>query len=161
MSTTRAIREVIQKASKPLHITQIVEAVRRRGCKISDGSARVLVWRLTKAGEAECVGQGLYQAPQAGHQSELHGAVVYFMQVAPDGPIKIGWTKVLSQRLSQVQTTSPHEIRLLATTPGDDSLEGRLHKRFAHLHLRGEWFSPAPELLAFISSLPGFQLSLL
>jgi hypothetical protein len=33
--------------------------------------------------------------------------------------------------------------------PGADR-EAELHQRFRHLHVRGEWFRPGPDLLAFI-----------
>jgi hypothetical protein len=35
--------------------------------------------------------------------------------------------------------------------------EQELHQRFAHLRIRGEWFRPASDLMAFINSLKGPQ----
>jgi hypothetical protein len=47
---------------------------------------------------------------------------------------------------------NPDEIRILATIPGLSILdETRLHDRFRHLWIRGEWYRPDPELLSYIA----------
>lgn len=79
--------------------------------------------------------------------------MIYFAQHGTDGPIKIGLTDDLELRLSSLQTSSPVEIRLLATQEGDWSLERFLHQRFARLKVRGEWFHPEPDLLHYIANL--------
>ena len=75
--------------------------------------------------------------------------VVYFVQAAC-GPIKIGWSKNLDQRLATLQRYSAEKVTLLATMRGALLLEQELHERFAAHRLHGEWFSPAEELLYFI-----------
>lgn len=77
------------------------------------------------------------------------GSSVYFADAG--GQIKIGWSKKVSARLAQLQTGSAVPIKLLGTTPGGRAVERRIHERFAHLRLSGEWFIAAPELLAFIA----------
>lgn len=67
---------------------------------------------------------------------------VYFAE--RDGLIKIGKS---SQPNARVLTL---KARLLATIPGDGRTEVALHLAFAHLCVKGEWFRPAPELLALI-----------
>jgi hypothetical protein len=84
--------------------------------------------------------------------------VVYFVQqVTPgaDGPIKIGVTGQLQKRMRALRTGVPHDLRLLATMPGDDTAEHGLHQRFAddRISPRAEWFRPSPTLLAFIATL--------
>jgi hypothetical protein len=80
------------------------------------------------------------------------GPVVYFIQAEGGGPIKIGVTTGSAEtRLASLQTGSPVKLRIVTTTPGDPALERKLHHRFAAHRLHGEWFSPAPELLAFIA----------
>lgn len=78
---------------------------------------------------------------------------VYFIQCGPydDDPIKIGVADDVPARLAQLQTASPWPLRLLGFIRGDFDEEGALHDRFRHLHVRGEWFEGAPELLAFIA----------
>lgn len=77
------------------------------------------------------------------------GSSVYF--AGSGGQIKIGWSRKVSARLAQLQTGSPIPIKLLGTMPGGRAVERRLHEKFAHLRISGEWFTDAPELLAFIA----------
>jgi hypothetical protein len=77
---------------------------------------------------------------------------VYFIREAHDGLIKIGrssWHP--SQRLQELQVGCPQELTLLAYVHGKE-FEGELHRRFRHLHHRGEWFRPAPDLVDFIAA---------
>ena len=74
------------------------------------------------------------------------GGLVYFIRFGDR--IKIGFTTDLKRRLQVL----PHDM-LLATTPGTMRDEGRLHQRFAHLRITGEWFHAAPDLLAYIAAL--------
>jgi T5orf172 domain len=76
------------------------------------------------------------------------GSSVYFADAG--GSIKIGWSKKVSARLAQLQTGSAVPIKLLGTMPGGLAVERRVHARFAHLRLSGEWFTAAPELLAYV-----------
>lgn len=79
-------------------------------------------------------------------------ASVYFAQLGEAGPIKIGASGDVRARLVQLQTGAPFELRLLGVFPGGEESEGMFHRWFAYLRLRGEWFSPAPELLAVIAA---------
>jgi len=79
------------------------------------------------------------------------GTEVYFIQESGMGAIKIGITgrKAHSRLLNMVSST-PHSLTLLAAIDGDRKLESSLHSRFASACIRGEWFRPVPELLAYI-----------
>jgi excisionase family DNA binding protein len=72
-------------------------------------------------------------------------SVVYYIRFGDR--IKIGTTVNLVSRLGNL----PHD-QLLATEPGGVNLEGLRHAQFAEHRIRGEWFRPAPELLAHIGS---------
>jgi hypothetical protein len=85
--------------------------------------------------------------------AERDGSSVYFAAAGDGGQIKIGWSKNVSARLTQLQTGSASPIKLLGTTPGGRAAERRLHGQFAHLRISGEWFKAAPELLDHIASL--------
>jgi|SRR5579859_1366545 len=74
--------------------------------------------------------------------------VVYFVQSVIGGPIKIGKSVDPMARLIQLQSGSPFQLRLLATTAKDIELE--LHERFAADRLHGEWFHPSQELRDYI-----------
>lgn len=60
--------------------------------------------------------------------------------LGPGGPVKIGCASDPEARLLQLQTGSPYPLRLLGYVPGGEKLERELHKKYAHLHMQGEWF---------------------
>jgi hypothetical protein len=66
------------------------------------------------------------------------GEVVYFIRAGD--AVKIGRTTNLPGRLKALATASAVPLELLAAVPGGRELETQLHKRWRHLHLRGEWF---------------------
>ena len=72
--------------------------------------------------------------------------VVYFVRSGDS--IKIGSASDFKRRSSSLQTASPEPLNVLAIVPGLD--EYKIHQRFAHLRIRGEWFRAEPELLEFI-----------
>ncbi|MFI5458973.1 MAG: GIY-YIG nuclease family protein [Isosphaerales bacterium] len=77
--------------------------------------------------------------------------MIYFAQLT-SGAIKIGTTKDVEARLSGLANHYGMELALLATMPGDRSVEAEIHERFTHLriHARKEQFRPGPDLMAFI-----------
>lgn len=64
-----------------------------------------------------------------------------------DGPVKIGVTTNVPQRLESLQTGSHLKLEVLATTEGDTWLEREYHRFFAHCRLYGEWFDRARDNL--------------
>jgi hypothetical protein len=90
-------------------------------------------------------------ARPAGAYQYKENTVIYFIQDTA-GNIKIGHANNVQGRFRSLQTAHAHKLRLLATIPGSQFDERRLHKRFAAHRLGGEWFRPAPELLAFIGA---------
>lgn len=49
-----------------------------------------------------------------------------------------------------IQTGSHEVIHLLGTMPGGKQIESELHHKFSRERIRGEWFNPSVELLAYI-----------
>lgn len=80
---------------------------------------------------------------------------VYFIQSdPPDGPVKIGYTgRRVRQRLAEGQTFAHQELTLLAETYGTMADEAKLHRLFASLRLRGEWFRYEGELRELVMML--------
>lgn len=95
--------------------------------------------------------------------------MVYFIQGEITRLIKIGCTIRCPQlrtpnakkeerkgqcfRIEELQTGSPDELVVLACVPQwGVKEEYALHKRFAHLRVRGEWFRPEKELLDFVGN---------
>lgn len=74
---------------------------------------------------------------------------VYFIS-HDHGPIKIGKARDVKKRLSSLQTSCPHRLSVLGIMPSDGSLEGKLHRQFSTLRMRGEWFRRDARLLDFI-----------
>lgn len=77
-------------------------------------------------------------------------SLVYFIQRGVDGPVKIGHSKNVRGRLSSLQTGIPERLHLLGVLDGGKAEEQRLHRYFSAHCIQGEWFSPAPEVLAYI-----------
>lgn len=66
--------------------------------------------------------------------------------------IKIGRTKHIKQRLSNIQSGCPFMLALWLgiRTPKDCEIEKHLHNSMRHVHLRGEWFIPQVEDLNYL-----------
>jgi hypothetical protein len=78
---------------------------------------------------------------------------VYFVS---DGEhIKIGRAVNVLNRLRAMQSGSAKPLTVLATLLTGDSIESELHRRFKAAHVKGEWYRPVPELLAFIERVKG------
>jgi hypothetical protein len=75
------------------------------------------------------------------------GQRVYFIKpVGMDGPIKIGCSDKPDQRLLVLAAWSPFELEIIGSVPGSFKDENALHRRFANLHTRKEWFMSSPLL---------------
>lgn len=76
----------------------------------------------------------------------------YFARCGDDGPLKIGFTaSSVLNRVAAIQSACPFDLKLMGWVNGD--YEAQLHQKFAHLRIRGEWFSPSVELIEFVESL--------
>lgn len=77
---------------------------------------------------------------------------VYFLQVGTDGPIKIGCTKSdVVRRVRALQLISPHILRWIGVFSGTHADERQAHALLKNSSLRGEWFYPTVEVLAFVA----------
>lgn len=73
---------------------------------------------------------------------------VYFIQGGDF--IKIGFSTNPMARLRGLRTACPFDLKLLADIPGSKDDELQIHRMFADLHVRGEWFRNDARILAFI-----------
>jgi hypothetical protein len=69
---------------------------------------------------------------------------VYFAE--REGLIKIGCSKSVKHRVLSLSA------KLLGSIPGGRREEKEAHSLFAHLRVRGEWFSPGEDLLLYIKT---------
>lgn len=65
---------------------------------------------------------------------------VYVIGAESSAVVKIGKASNVKKRLYGIQTSNPNRLVVRWQTPGGVILEGRLHERFKHLRLEGEWF---------------------
>ncbi len=66
--------------------------------------------------------------------------------------VKIGWAIDPMARLSQLQTASARQLRILGAVRGVFRTEGELHDRFRTHHHRGEWFVLDSEIREYFLS---------
>lgn len=69
-----------------------------------------------------------------------HPQHLYFIEAVGVGMVKIGKAADVSTRLSELQTSSPHQLRVLGVLDGGGDQERRWHAAFAGQRVRGEWF---------------------
>jgi hypothetical protein len=72
--------------------------------------------------------------------------MIYFIQAASGGPIKIGVSDNPEVRLKDLQCSHHERLVLRRVMEGGAALERELHARFADHRIRGEWFHPHPVL---------------
>ena len=76
--------------------------------------------------------------------------MIYFVRAGDDGPIKIGRTSNLKQRLRVLENACPNDVTLLGVLPEEEDI----HQQFAGCRVRsnGEWFEAEADLLHFITA---------
>ena len=62
---------------------------------------------------------------------------------------KIGHTKDVKERLTQLQDGNPLKLFVLCAMEGDKQVETEVHQMFSHLHKRGEWFLFIDEIYSY------------
>lgn len=73
---------------------------------------------------------------------------VYFARA--NDLIKIGRARNVERRMAALRSQMPYDLTLLGVIPETAIPEGQIHELFSAHRARGEWFRPAPDLLAFI-----------
>ena len=81
---------------------------------------------------------------------EADPSVVYMVYCA--GKVKIGITRDILRRLSQLRHGSPNPMSLIWLIHGDKRTEQALHKRFSEVRQRGEWFDVSEDMRGFLAS---------
>ena len=77
---------------------------------------------------------------------------IYFMQIEPLGPIKIGISNNPHKRLYHINTSSPYPVKLLYFTPGNMNDEKSIHRNFIEYRIRNEWFHPHESIFKMIEN---------
>ena len=77
--------------------------------------------------------------------------MVYFARIGEDGPIKIGHSNRVDDRLKQLHSIYGRRMELLGTIPGGQAEERAMHERFAEHRIEGtEQFRPGRDLMGFL-----------
>ncbi len=79
------------------------------------------------------------------------GPSVYLVESGPGGPIKIGVSSCIGQRLADLQVSNPDKLSCLLTISGGTNVELMLHSVLRESRIRGEWFRRSIELDVFIA----------
>ncbi|NRF60890.1 GIY-YIG nuclease family protein [Vibrio coralliilyticus] len=100
----------------------------------------------------------MYNSLQAGKehgQSKLldSDTSVYLIKAVDSKIYKIGATTELDKRIKALQNFHHERLELIASGKGGKKLEKELHKQFAHLQVKGEWFKLSDKELDEIVSL--------
>lgn len=80
---------------------------------------------------------------------------LYFILEAQSNSIKIGVSKDVEKRLSQLQTSNAFPLLLIGRMQNRIDLEKNLHEKFKKYRLKGEWFSTNVSLIEYISEWGG------
>jgi len=71
------------------------------------------------------------------------GTGLYIIQMGVTGDFKVGRSEDVERRLSELQTGSPHKLKVLLFAPGLGHLERSVHRTLRKYRCRygkGEWF---------------------
>lgn len=83
-----------------------------------------------------------------------HLRIVYFVQATVGGPVKVGTSSDMANRLQSFQLGSPFDLRVLAVMKGDSWDEAMIHRALGDACVGGEWFDPRdPKLLSWLEKL--------
>jgi hypothetical protein len=72
---------------------------------------------------------------------------VYAIRAGETEFVKIGWADDVNDRLRSLQTAHYEVLRLLRVIEAPFAAEAWLHRHFAHLRVRFEWFRFHPDML--------------
>lgn len=132
-----------------------VRAEAARRLRVSPTLLRAWITKLRMDDELDAAAKaaGFTLSVVRGSQRPDEPQFVYFIQAGLHGPIKIGWSANVKQRLAAAQVDNHEELILRATTPGGPEIEARLHVVFEAAWIRGEWFRPVTALLEMVEVL--------
>ncbi len=91
---------------------------------------------------------------QVGHAGQYPR--IYFV-AAGKRAVKIGTARNVKSRLAALQTANHEPLRVLGSIRGDRYVERAIHRKFAKLRIRGEWFRARKRLFAFIEEAIAYE----
>ena len=92
-------------------------------------------------------------APSASQKS-----YVYVLHAEDSGLTKIGFSRRVNKRISEISRMSGGKLNLIAKIPADRELETKLHQKYYNYRSHGEWFSLNRCHLKELKEIPGNEL---
>ncbi|EFK4321907.1 GIY-YIG nuclease family protein [Escherichia coli] len=92
-------------------------------------------------------------APSASQKS-----YVYVLHAEDSGLTKIGFSRRVNKRISEISRMSGGKLSLIAKIPADRELETKLHQKYYNYRSHGEWFSLNRCHLKELKEMPGNEL---
>ena len=90
--------------------------------------------------------------------STINRSVVYVIQAGNTDFYKIGVTTNVDRRIKELQTGSPHALRIVRTQEGNIQTEQELQKKYVEYKTRNEWFEfPDIQIILREFDLPAFD----
>lgn len=80
--------------------------------------------------------------------------MLYLIQIVPNGPVKVGYSKDVTKRLGVLQSAVPYQLELLHSCKGGLDDETDLLERLHPFHLKREWFLLPSEVIERLKSWP-------
>lgn len=77
---------------------------------------------------------------------------LYLILDTSNKKLKIGRSKNVNKRLRQLQTSNSGCLSLLFTIKGKGYCEEYVHKKFSHLHIKGEWYEYDNSIIDYFKS---------
>lgn len=78
---------------------------------------------------------------------------VYMIRAGDTGPVKLGFAVNPDRRIGGLQIGHPEKLTVLRIMEGCRAFEAALHRHFAPLRIRGEWFTHSDEMLGDLEHL--------
>jgi len=81
--------------------------------------------------------------------------MIYVIEAGPDGPLKIGSTVNVEQRMKDLQTGNHEELTIVMSFEGGATLEHQIHKDLKDYQIRksGEWFKRDDQVFLYLRDL--------
>jgi len=81
--------------------------------------------------------------------------MIYVIEEGLNGPLKIGTTVNLEERLKTLQSGNSKQLNIIMSFKGDSKLESKIHKDLAEFKIRekGEWFYRNEKVFLYLNKL--------
>jgi hypothetical protein len=131
--------------SDRLRLTDENQQLKYENCELKDELERVRIDRDTLSSLIDIP----YITPYDNRFSILPEGkgVVYFIQEEDSLLVKIGYSKVVNSRITQLQTGNPRDLIILGYVEGDRSLEKEFHNTYRKYRVESggkEWYLNPP-----------------